>query len=316
VDVTENTAAQEQAPKYDEGFKDILSNERRFLEFLQKYIAAPWTENISLKDVEKFNTSFTTGEYKDLESDIIYKLKINGSEVYFYVLVELQSSVDYTMPFRLLRYMMKLLEHIFQNKDKNEREHKGFRLPAVIPIILYNGDDLWTVVRTFQEYTENGDIFGNNIVNFEYLLFDLRRKDEDLLLSSRKLLDIVFALDKRRLEAKDYATEIKRLKELSSELTDDEIFSLSKWTKYVCFRGNVPENFDKIFFEAIKQKGDDSTMTHAFTVMFEEHDKEMMNEGEQRKAVAIAQKLLNEGMKADKVAEITGLTIDDVLRLM
>jgi predicted transposase YdaD len=57
-------------------------------------------------------------------------------------------------------------------------------------------------------------------------------------------------------------------------------------------------------------------MTHAFTVMFEEHDKELLSEGEKRKAVAIAQKLLNEGMKAEKVAEITGLTIDEVLRLM
>lgn len=313
---TADTAAQEQAPKYDAGYKDILSNEGRFLEFLQKYIAAPWTKNISPDDVEKYNTSFTTGEYKNLESDIIYKLKINGSEVYFYVLVELQSSVDYTMPFRLLRYMMKLLEHIFQNKDKNERERKGYRLPAIVPIILYNGFDLWTAARSFREYTENGDIFGDNIINFEYLLFDLKRRDDDSLSSPNTLLEMVLALDKRRLEAKDYAAEVERLKELTltSELTKEEKITLSKWVKYVCFRGNVPANFDKIFYELIT-KGDISTMTHAFTVMFEEHDKELLSEGEKRKAVAIAKNLLAKGMKPIDVAEATDLMIDDVLRL-
>jgi hypothetical protein len=80
--------------------------------------------------------------------------------------------------------------------------------------------------------------------------------------------------------------------------------------KYVCLRGNVPSNFEEIFYESI-QKGDNSTMKHALTVMFEEHDKELVD----KKAMEIAKKLLNEGMKTDKVAEITGLMIDDVLRL-
>jgi predicted transposase/invertase (TIGR01784 family) len=57
-------------------------------------------------------------------------------------------------------------------------------------------------------------------------------------------------------------------------------------------------------------------MTHAFTVMFEEHDKELLSEGERREKKRTARALLNEGMKPEKVAEITGLPIDDVLRLM
>jgi predicted transposase/invertase (TIGR01784 family) len=310
-------AAKEQAHRYDEGYKDVLSNESMFLQFLQKYIAAPWTGDISPGSLEKVNTSFTTDEYKNLESDIIYKLKINGSDVYFYVLMELQSSVDYTMPFRLLRYMMKLLEHIFQNTDKNERERKGFRFPAIVPIILYNGVDIWTVARSFREYTENGDIFGNNIINFEYLLFDLKRRGDDSLSSPNTLLDIVLSLDKRRLETKDYAVEIERLKELTltSELTEEEKLTLSKWVKYVCFRGNVPANFDKIFYELINQKGDNSAMTHAFTIMFEEHDKELVEQSKLEAKLEIAKNLLAKGMKPIEVAEATGLMIDDVLRL-
>jgi hypothetical protein len=52
-------------------------------------------------------------------------------------------------------------------------------------------------------------------------------------------------------------------------------------------------------------------MTHAFTIMFEEHDKELVD----KKATEIAKNLLAKGMKPIDVAEVTGLMIDDVLRL-
>jgi predicted transposase/invertase (TIGR01784 family) len=314
--MAENSVAdKEQAPKYDEGYKDILSNKDMFLHFLKKYIAAPWTENISSDDLEKVDTSFTTDELKHLESDLIYKLKINGSDVYFYVLVELQSSVDFTMPFRLLKYMVKLLDQIFQNTDKNERERKGFRLPAVVPIILYNGYDIWTVVRAFREYTENGDIFGNSIINFEYLLFDLKRTDEEMILSTKKLLDVIFALDKNRLDKHDGAAIAERLDKLIPELTEDDFSSLFKWMKYVYLRGKMSSIIEKTFKESISKKGDVGIMKHAIEVMLEERDKDVEVKAMERKATVIAKNLLAKGMKPVDVAEATGLMIDNVLRL-
>ena len=44
----------------------------------------------------------------------------------FYVLQELQSSVDFTIPFRLLRYMVELLNDVFKNTDEKVRERKDF----------------------------------------------------------------------------------------------------------------------------------------------------------------------------------------------
>jgi predicted transposase/invertase (TIGR01784 family) len=300
-------AAQEQAPKYDEGYKDVLSNKSDFLHFLKKYIAAPWTENISPDGVEKVDTSFTTDDLKHVESDLIYKLKINGSDVYFYILIELQSRVDFTMPFRLLRYMMKLLEQIFQNTDKNERERKGFRLPAIVPIILYNGYDLWTVVRTFRDYTENGNIFGSSIIDFEYLLFDLKRKDDNFLSSPRTtLIDIIFALDRNRLDKNDSPLIAERLDELVPELEEDDIGSLLRWMNYVYLRGKMSPIIEKTLKESIKKKGK-GIMKHAIEVMLEERDKDIKIEA--------ARKLLDRNMKPDEVAEIMGLMIDDVLRL-
>ncbi|WP_422664938.1 Rpn family recombination-promoting nuclease/putative transposase [Aneurinibacillus uraniidurans] len=58
--------------------------------------------------------------------------------VIFYVLLEMQSSVDFQMPFRLLFYMLEIWRDILKNTDKNEAVRKDFRL------VLYNGKQEWT----------------------------------------------------------------------------------------------------------------------------------------------------------------------------
>jgi hypothetical protein len=35
-------------------------------------------------------------DFQEREADIIYKARINGLDIYFYILLELQSTVDHT----------------------------------------------------------------------------------------------------------------------------------------------------------------------------------------------------------------------------
>ena len=81
----------------------------------------------------------TVKEFEEEESDILYKVNINGVEVILYVLLEFQSKVDFQMPIRLLFYMIKIWRDTLKNTDKNERKRKSFKLPEIIPIVIYNG---------------------------------------------------------------------------------------------------------------------------------------------------------------------------------
>jgi predicted transposase YdaD len=51
-------------------------------------------------------------------------LRLQGTEVIFYVLLELQSAVDQTMPFRLLQYMIEIWRDIYNNVLEKERRRK------------------------------------------------------------------------------------------------------------------------------------------------------------------------------------------------
>ena len=314
--ITEDTLNEKEPnQKHDEGYKAILSDKESFLYFLKEHIAEPWTANISIDDMTRVNKSFITDEYKLLDSDLIYKLKIDNSDVYFYVLVELQSQVDFTMPFRLLKYIVALLNEIFHDMDENVRARKDFKLPAIVPIILYNGDDKWTVARRFREYTKNAEIFGDSIIDFGYLLLDVKRIDKDTLSSPEKLLDAVFSFDKEQFAEDATSEEISDWWEKrTNKLSGDDKFTLFRWMVHVLYRGVVSTEIKDVFENSIK-KGGAVAMKHSLEVLRDKMVDRFKNEGEVERALKIARNLKAKGMGVDDIAEVTGLTVDDVLRL-
>ena len=318
TDDAENQDAGGQNPKHDEGYKYILSKASNFLHFLKKYFPAPWTADISVDNIVKVNKTYITKELRHLDSDLIYMLKKGGTDVYFYVLLELQSTVDFTMPFRLLRYMVELLNDVFKNVKEETRESKNYRLPAVVPIILYDGERQWTAVRSFKEYTKDYEIFGGNIIDFEYLLLDLNRTDDSAILPVQKLLDAAFSLTKKRktLSPKEL---VEWCAEQVPHLSKDDKHELVDW---VMFASGTSQEIKKTLQDII-MKGDAVAMKTGFDWLVEDARNEGVlvgerkgeREGERKKALEIAAGMKAEGMDVYTISRLTGLTIDEILQL-
>jgi hypothetical protein len=62
---------------------------------------------------------------------------LGGWEIY--LLLEMQSSVDFRMPYRLLLYQVEIWRYLLQNEEDALSNRKTFQLPPIIPIVLYNG---------------------------------------------------------------------------------------------------------------------------------------------------------------------------------
>jgi len=82
--------------------------------------------------------SFVDEELQHAHSDLLYSVRTTDArEGLVYVVFEHQSSLDVTMPFRLLRYVVRVWERWL-------REHPGAkRLPIVIPVMLHHGEGAW-----------------------------------------------------------------------------------------------------------------------------------------------------------------------------
>ena len=52
--------------------------------------------------------------------------------------------------YRMLLYMTEIWRDTFNNTLEKERERKEFRLPAIIPVVLYTGQYNWTAPVQFK----------------------------------------------------------------------------------------------------------------------------------------------------------------------
>ena len=115
--------------------------------------------------------------------------------------MELQSTVDFQMPYRLLQYMLEIWRTILNDTQSKQNitsiERKDFKLPVIVPCVLYNGRYNWTVYRNFKVTLAAFEIFDDYILGFKYILFDVARYSEDELLKIGNLISAVSYIDQK-----------------------------------------------------------------------------------------------------------------------
>ena len=222
---------------HDKGYKRDLRNPKEFLHFLKKYVGAEWTKGLSESQLRLCDKELIGKDYEGKEADLIYEITLDPEKmpientcsdkkgdkkqekIFVFILQELQSSVDYTMIFRIAMYIMDILSRYFQTIPKNEREQVNFRLPAVAPVVFYNGTDRWTAVQDFREYQTAGSLFGDYILGLRYYLVDLNRMEEDDILATNTVIDNIMYCDKFRRKAEvaeAVRVSIRRVKQLGT----------------------------------------------------------------------------------------------------
>jgi len=168
---------------HDKGYKGLLSKRRIFVKFLGHFVHYKWVKNVDVNSLQLCDKGFVDSLFNELESDLIYSGKIDDRDVFFYIFTELQSTVDYTMPYRVLRYIVEILRRVFENTPENERKRAGFRLPVVIPIVYYNGEEKWTVPHSFKEYLQDSNLF-EDVIDFRYILVDINKLNKEDLINA------------------------------------------------------------------------------------------------------------------------------------
>jgi hypothetical protein len=124
--------------------------------------------------------SFVDEALKWRHSDVLFTAPLEGRDAFVYVLVEHQSRDDPLMAYRMLRYVTRIW-------DQYEREHPGARrLPAVIPLVVYQGAGRWSSPVQLLDVIDLGpggrQAAQDWLPRFGFLLDDLTRAGEDQLL--------------------------------------------------------------------------------------------------------------------------------------
>ena len=105
---------------------------------LQLLLPAEVCAQLDLSTLEVCPGSFVDEELRATHADLLYTVRTrSGPAALVYVLFEHQSTNDATMPFRLLRYMIRVWERWLRDNPN------AAKLPLVLPLLLHNGESGW-----------------------------------------------------------------------------------------------------------------------------------------------------------------------------
>ncbi|NLC68195.1 MAG: Rpn family recombination-promoting nuclease/putative transposase [Clostridiaceae bacterium] len=330
--------------KHDKGYKYLLSTKRIFIQLLRCFLDKSWVDRIDENSVEYINKSFILPDFKDKEADVIYKVRIDGKEVFFYILLELQSTVDYQMPYRLLQYMLEIWRTILKDTEKarkkakkdslgkikdkdndNNNEEmeligkgKNFKLPVIIPAVLYNGRYRWKAGRTFRAILAANELFDDYMIDFKYILFDVARYTEEELLKLGNLIGAVFYIDQKP-KFDEIIKRLRKLIDLLGKLSEEDLNLFRHWLKNVVTRSMAEENAREIT-KIIDETVEVDNMVYAVEIALRKKIKEVKLEGrlegKLEGKLEVAKNMLAEGMDMEQISRITKIPVDELQRLL
>jgi len=292
---------------HDKGYKRILKVKENFLEFLQSYVPLPGVSDLTVDDLHLESGSFVAQDMEGRETDIIYRVRLNGINLIFFILLELQSTVDFTMVIRFLQYTSAMYFRMYRNTPKSERERQDFKLPVIVPIVYYNGEEKWTSAMRLSDRMEHGNIFKQYVPDFEYILIDLNGTSDEQIAVCDDLISCIMLLDKK-FDRKLFMDRVRSVGKMAAKLTKEQRVELTIWVRDVWMAkvgGKVGKKEQEELLSSI-QEGSSDDMTYAFERFvdeLDEHERKLEAEIAEKDEV-IAEK---DEVIAEKDAEIARL---------
>ena len=273
--------------RVDSGYKMLFEVKSQFIELIRTFVKEDWVREINENDIELTTNEFITINGHKRVSDIVYKVKMNGKMLYFFLL-EIQSYVDYKMPYRLLEYMFEMWRR-FEKEDK---------LPIIIPCVLYTGKYKWKV-GDFRSLFDEEPRLKKYIPNFEYIVIDVNRYSDEELMNIANLISSVFFLNK----TKDDGDALKRLEVVAKNVTKinrEAQKAFIKWSETIFCGEDKVYNY---FQENMKKEEEKMSFAEHVPGMIEI----LKKQGEVRGKTGMIRRLLIKKLKCEPSQEISKL---------
>ncbi|MEI8055082.1 MAG: Rpn family recombination-promoting nuclease/putative transposase [bacterium] len=321
---------------HDKLFRTTMVDPRIAREFFEQNLPADIKAIIDFATIQLQNESHIDDKLKLQITDLLYYAEFSGKPGYIYVLIEHQANPHKLMPFRLIKYMIAIMEdHLKKTKDDI--------LPVIYPCIFYTGD------RNYNYSTDLFDLFGDNkelakgILLQPYQLIDLSKIPDEKL--KEFLRYGVMARTMKHIYEKDFLVP---LMDLIGDLRTIECFGEMDYIytilSYIIKAGEIrdKQEFIRIIETGLTKinRGDIMTLAEQWKQegIQEEHSKLMalaeqwkqeslekgkqegrqeglqkgLQEGKVEAFSMVAMRLLNQGLNIEQIAAATGLTPKEV----
>ncbi len=180
---------------HDENYKRLFASPLMVQDVLRACLPAHRLAAADFSSLGKLSAEYVSDELRTRHGDTVWHLRLGRRRVFLLMLLEFQAQDDHWMALRILTYSGLLYQELVRNQAP---EVAGERLPAVMPVVLYNGTEPWTAARNMGALiTPVGPWLAPYQPAQHYYLLDLQRVRADDL-PYRNLLRAVARLEQSR----------------------------------------------------------------------------------------------------------------------
>jgi predicted transposase YdaD len=305
---------------HDSGYKILFSNRTIFRQLMESFVAQPWVAQLDFDRAETVDKSFVSAHYKETESDLIYRLPWGDDELYVYVLMEFQSTVEKWMALRMLNYITNFY------MDWVEAHPNAKKLPPIFPLLLYNGDDRWSSAQSMSELVEPEPALGDYAIGFRYFKLAANEFSQEQLLGIQNIVSTLFLAESKP----DIELLSEQFLALFGREEDRQAISLFfNWYKQLAIRGYVTSDDYTSLVEVYRsveevkgmlqttfKKQHEQWYQEGFEEGIEKGIEQGIEQGREDTLRRTALAMFARGIDPILIAEVTGLTEDELTAIL
>ncbi len=304
---------------HDTGYKELFSYPELVQQLIEGFAPAEIADIMDLTTLKLSNGNYITPLFEEKLEDLVWSVNINWQgkqqEAYLYLLLEFQSSVDHSMPIRLMHYVACFYDHLLKNKTTTP----GKGLPPVFPIVLYNGVQRWSAATDIYDMvTPEPPVFLQPYQpHLRYYLIDEGAYSDTELAEKQSSLSAVFSIEKasNRLDNLQQAVDrvVMHVKNDPNKKRLDRV--ITRWLKRHLQRLDASVNLQQLnslveeqdmLSENLQRMIDNERM----------HSEQIgMQKGEKQGVEKAARNLITMGMPDEHIIQATGLTREEIQAL-
>ena len=168
-----------------------LLQDKEYVRGLVQIIAPDIEAFLDFDRITYEKRSFISKALQERESDVLLSVPFredtdatDTDALFIYILIEHQSTVDKTMGFRLLSYMVQIWESQRREWETEKRPENERRLQPILPILFYTGDRPWTVPVSLTAIMDVPEILERFVPSFDTLFLGVKETEAEVLTQS------------------------------------------------------------------------------------------------------------------------------------
>lgn len=289
--------------EHDKVFRTILDDKKEAVTFINKTLEL----NLKEEELEKYKENYITEDLMNNQTDIVYK--IQNKKVF--ILIEHQTKIDYSMPYRIMEYQYKITKSAV---DINKLKQKEYKIPIVIPIVLYTGRKKWNAKKYIKEAQESFEQYNGEELG-KYKLVDVNDYTDEELLKEKTFLSKAMLIESRENTGKI----VEYLEKIINTLNKDKEYNqkhkeLMAVMLDLTLRRKIKE--DKITNSLIQKLSNNGGVEMlAILDTIDEENRRILNQGRQEERKIVAKRMKEENMPIDSIIKFTGLSKKQIEKL-